>query len=49
MIQQALRKQLGQDVTVVTVAHRLSTIKEYDKVVSLHAVCPVLLNVLTGL
>ena len=34
MIQEALRKQLDEGVTVLTVAHRLSTIKDYDRVVS---------------
>ncbi len=33
MIQKALSKQLDSSVTVLTVAHRLSTIKDYDKVV----------------
>ena len=34
MIQDALRKQLDEGVTVLTVAHRLSTIKDYDRIVS---------------
>ena len=33
MIQTAVRKQLDSSITVLTVAHRLSTIKDYDKVV----------------
>ncbi|KAI1790046.1 P-loop containing nucleoside triphosphate hydrolase protein [Ganoderma leucocontextum] len=37
MIQTALRKQLDTSVTVLTVAHRLSTIKDYDKVLVLDA------------
>ncbi|TBU52681.1 P-loop containing nucleoside triphosphate hydrolase protein [Dichomitus squalens] len=36
-IQLALRKQLDHKVTVITVAHRLSTIKDYDKVLVLDA------------
>ena len=33
-IQNSLRTQLGKDVTVITVAHRLQTIMDYDKIVS---------------
>ena len=36
MIQTALREQLDPSITVITVAHRLTTIKDYDKVV-----CPI--------
>ena len=34
VIQQSLRKELRNDVTVITVAHRLQTIMDYDKIVS---------------
>ena len=33
MIQKTLRQQLGPDVTVITVAHRLQTIMDADKIV----------------
>ena len=32
-IQRSLREELGGDVTVLTVAHRLQTIMDYDKIV----------------
>lgn len=34
MIQSSLRTKLGKDVTVVTVAHRLQTIMDADRIVS---------------
>ena len=34
VIQSTLRSQLGSDVTVITVAHRLQTIMDADKIVS---------------
>lgn len=34
MIQSSLRTELKNDVTVITVAHRLQTIMDYDKIVS---------------
>lgn len=34
VIQSSLRRELGRDVTVVTVAHRLQTIMDADKIVS---------------
>ena len=34
IIQQSLRHELRNDVTVITVAHRLQTIMDYDKIVS---------------
>lgn len=34
MIQRSLRTELGPDVTVITVAHRLQTIMDADKIVS---------------
>jgi len=34
IIQQSLRHELGKDVTVITVAHRLQTIMDADKIVS---------------
>jgi ABC-type multidrug transport system fused ATPase/permease subunit len=34
VIQRSLRIQLGNDVTIITVAHRLQTIMDYDKIVS---------------
>jgi ABC-type multidrug transport system fused ATPase/permease subunit len=37
VIQQSLRKELPKDVTVLTVAHRLRTIMDSDKIVSIHA------------
>jgi ABC-type multidrug transport system fused ATPase/permease subunit len=33
IIQQSLRCELGKDVTVITVAHRLQTIMDADKIV----------------
>lgn len=33
MIQSSLRNELGKDVTVITVAHRLQTIMDADKIV----------------
>lgn len=35
VIQESLRHELKNDVTVITVAHRLQTIMDSDKVVSL--------------
>lgn len=37
-IQEALRKELALDVTVLTVAHRIQTVMDADKIVCL-AVC----------
>ena len=34
VIQQSLRNELGGDVTLITVAHRLQTIMDYTKIVS---------------
>ena len=34
VIQSSLRQQLGKDVTLMTVAHRLQTIMDADKIVS---------------
>jgi ABC-type multidrug transport system fused ATPase/permease subunit len=34
VIQTSLRQQLGKDVTLLTVAHRLQTIMDADKIVS---------------
>ena len=34
MIQKSLRTELGSDVTLLTVAHRLQTIMDSDKIVS---------------
>ena len=34
VIQASLRTALARDVTVITVAHRLQTIMDYDKIVS---------------
>ena len=36
VIQSSLRTELKSDVTVITVAHRLQTIMDYDKIVSNH-------------
>lgn len=33
VIQESLRKELKSDVTVITVAHRLQSIMDYDKIV----------------
>ena len=35
IIQKSLRTELGKDVTLLTVAHRLQTIMDSDKIVSL--------------
>ena len=35
IIQSTLRNELGSDVTVITVAHRLQTIMDNDKIVGL--------------
>ena len=37
IIQQSLRNELGSDVTVLTVAHRLQSIMDADKIVSGHS------------
>ena len=34
VIQNALRKEVGPDVTVLTIAHRLQTIADADRIVS---------------
>ena len=34
IIQKSLRTELGKDVTLLTVAHRLQTIMDADKIVS---------------
>ena len=40
IIQTSLRTELGKDVTLLTVAHRLQTILDADKIVSfLYAYC----------
>ena len=36
VIQKSLREELGKDVTVLTVAHRLRTVMDADKIVSPH-------------
>lgn len=35
IIQQSLRKELGKDVTLITIAHRLQTIVDMDRIVRL--------------
>ena len=35
VIQTSLRTELDKDVTVITVAHRLQTVMDYDKIVNL--------------
>jgi len=35
IIQQSLRNELGKDVTIITVAHRLQTIMDADRIVSM--------------
>lgn len=37
IIQNTLRRELGSDVTVLTIAHRLQTIIDADKIVSVLA------------
>ena len=34
VIQKSLREELGSDVTLLTIAHRLQTIMDADKIVS---------------
>ncbi len=34
IIQKSLRQELGKDVTLLTIAHRLQTIMDADKIVS---------------
>jgi ABC-type multidrug transport system fused ATPase/permease subunit len=34
IIQKSLREKLGNDVTVITIAHRLQTVMDADKIVS---------------
>ena len=34
IIQKSLREELGKDVTLLTIAHRLQTIMDADKIVS---------------
>ena len=36
VIQKSLREELGSDVTLLTIAHRLQTIMDADKIVSPH-------------
>ena len=38
IIQKSLREELGRDVTVLTVAHRLQSIMDADKIVSCQCV-----------
>jgi ABC-type transport system involved in cytochrome bd biosynthesis fused ATPase/permease subunit len=38
VIQAALRRELGKDVTLLTVAHRLQSIMDFDRVVRLFLV-----------
>jgi len=45
VIQSSLRHELGRDVTVITVAHRLQTIMDADKIVS-HACISCLFHVI---
>lgn len=35
MIQTALRRELGKDITCITVAHRLNSVMQADKIVRL--------------
>jgi ABC-type multidrug transport system fused ATPase/permease subunit len=39
VIQASLRTELKRDVTVITVAHRLQTVMDSDKIVSILAQC----------
>lgn len=39
VIQSSLRNELKSDVTVITVAHRLQTIMDSDKIVSYEHIC----------
>lgn len=44
VIQQSLRHEVGKDVTIVTVAHRLQTIMDADKIVRIPGIFPFILN-----
>jgi ABC-type multidrug transport system fused ATPase/permease subunit len=39
VIQRTLRTEIGRDVTVITIAHRLQTIMDADKIVSACLLC----------
>ena len=39
VIQSTLRNELGADVTILTVAHRLQTIMDADKIVKVTSLC----------
>lgn len=47
VIQNSLRTNLGSDVTLFTIAHRLQTIMDADKIVSAHKCSFAYIHVLT--
>ena len=40
IIQRALRTEFSSDTTLITIAHRLQTVMDYDKIVSLCCLPP---------
>lgn len=45
-IQKTLRTEFSKDTTLITIAHRLQTIADYDKIVSFVLVCIMFYNLI---